>query len=100
MAQSNQLGDGTPIPEEFMRVLQEQTIDEEHPGPILRDFGALLDFIGTEGISIRDSKRGFFPNKIIEELNSRMSRPMRHSLKRTTQASFPKTHLVCRQINP
>jgi len=77
------------LPPKYESVLRDQIIDEERPGPILRDFGNLLDFIGAEGISIRSGKRGFFPNKVIEELNARMTHPMKHDVKRPRQVAFP-----------
>ena len=31
-------------------ILQQQTIDDEGPGTVVRDFATLLNFIGSEGI--------------------------------------------------
>ena len=80
------------LPPQFGSVLEAQIIDEGQPGPILRDFEAILDFTGSEGINIKGGKRGFFPDRVVGELNSRMSRPMAHNLKRNRQASFPYLH--------
>ena len=30
--------------------LRDQTISEEQPGTVLRDFGMLLDFLGADGV--------------------------------------------------
>ena len=92
MTETNALNDGLPFPVEYESVLREQIIDEERPGPILRDFGTLLDFIGPEGINIKDGKKGLLPNKVIQELNSKMNRPMSNAQKRPRQAGFPYLH--------
>jgi hypothetical protein len=79
------------ISDEEQRVLREQAIDEDRPGTILRDFDTLLAFIGTAGLKTT-GKFYFLPNSKLDELNSQMSHPVAHHLKRPTQRSFPHLH--------
>jgi hypothetical protein len=59
--------------------LRDQTITLEQPGPVLRDFRVLLDFLGTGGVEAA-GKYNLLPIKIIGELDSRLSRPLRLEL--------------------
>ncbi len=74
-----------------VRTFREQTIDDEHPGPILHDFGVLLDFIGPAGVR-STARRGLLPGSCLVELNSRMGRPLAVRLKRPQQQSYPNLH--------
>ncbi len=80
--------DEPTISAESEQVLRGQTITEDGPGTILKDFAALLDFIGEEGLKTT-SKNYFLPQSRLAELNGRMSRPVPHRLKRPQQRSFP-----------
>ena len=79
---------GLEIPDELKKTLSEQAIDEDRPGTILRDFDALLEFIGDEGMATT-SKYFFLPQSKLDSLNAAMSHPVSHRLKRPQQKSFP-----------
>jgi len=76
------------IPDKAQRSLREQEVGEDGPGTILRDFDTLLMFIGEDGLKTT-GKYHFLPQAKLNELNERMSRPVRHRLKRPQQRSFP-----------
>jgi len=76
------------VPDKVQRLLLEQKIGEDRPGTILRDFDTLLMFIGEDGLKTT-GKYHFLPQAKLNELNERMSRPVRHRLKRPQQRSFP-----------
>jgi len=76
------------IPIDAARVLREATIDANHPGTILRDFQALLDFVGPAGISTT-GRHHLLPRSCLADLNARMSRPLDVRLKRPQQRSYP-----------
>jgi hypothetical protein len=71
--------------------LRAQTITEESPGTILKDFATLLDFIGPEGIET-SGKYGFLPLRLLPELNARLRKPVALDLKRPQQKSYPPIH--------
>lgn len=68
--------------------LTEQTIDEQGPGTILRDFETLLAFIGEEGVPSA-GKYHLLPMARLAEFNACMTRPLRPKLQRPQQRSFP-----------
>ena len=70
------------------QLLREQVIDENGPGSILRDFGTLLDFIGTDGV-LTSGKHNFLPMKAFLEFNTRLVHPLDIDLKRPAQKSLP-----------
>jgi hypothetical protein len=72
-------------------VLHNQTISESEPGAVLRDFAALLDFIGAREVVV-SSKHQLLPMSHLAELNSRLSRINQVSLKRPQQKSYPYVH--------
>jgi hypothetical protein len=76
-----------PTPEE-KHLLTSQTIDDNGPGTILRDFETLLDFIGSEGIAVSKTNH-LLPMKALEQLNARLARPIELGLKRPLQRSYP-----------
>jgi len=76
------------VPVEARRILREQQIDEDGPGTILRDFETLLTFIGEDGLKTT-GKHYFLPRAKLDDLNARMTRPVRQRLKRPQQRSFP-----------
>lgn len=73
---------------EQRKMLSAQTIDENSPGSILRDFETLLDFIGPEGVEV-GGKHQLLPLKRLGEINARLSRPIELDLKRPVQKSYP-----------
>ncbi len=63
------------ITEKSKEVLQNQAIDENQPGTILRDFTTLVEFIGADGLKTT-GKYCMLPQGKLNELNERMSRPI------------------------
>ncbi len=61
---------------------------DEAPGTILRDFQAMLDIIGPEGLRIAGDK-GLFPMDRLAELDARLAAPLKPSLKRPQLRSYP-----------
>src|SRR4051794_30660469 len=61
--------------------LRDQVIIADRPGPVLRDFRMLLDFVGPEGVEV-GGKHHLLPMKFIGELDRRLSRPLHLELKR------------------
>ena len=80
-----------PIPNDVQQVLHDQSIDEDQPGTILRDFTTLVEFIGVKGLKTT-GKHFLLPQSRLQELNERMSHPLVHQLKRPQQRSFPHLH--------
>ncbi len=70
------------------RVLHNRTIGENEPGAVLRDFAALLDFVGAREIVV-SGKHQLLPMSLLAELNSRLSRTNQISLRRPQQKSYP-----------
>src|SRR5689334_4871600 len=70
------------------QTLLEQVIDTERPGPILRDFRTVLDFVGAKGVKAA-GKYHLLPIESIGELDARLSRPLRLELKRPQLRSHP-----------
>lgn len=77
--------------EEKKQRLYQQTISQDSPGKILRDFAMLLDFLQPNGVEV-SSNYHFFSLKYLEELNSRLSYPIQTYLKRPQQKSYPYIH--------
>jgi Plasmid pRiA4b ORF-3-like protein len=71
--------------------LRDQAITNDQPGPVLRDFQVLLDFLGHEGVEA-SGKSNLLPMKFIEELDGRLSRPLHLDLKRPQLKSHPYLH--------
>jgi hypothetical protein len=76
------------IPIDAARALRQQTVDADHPGPILRDFRTLLDFVGPTGLSTT-GRYHLLPRSCLAELNARLRRPLDVRLKRPQQRSYP-----------
>ena len=57
------------------QVLRGQTISDDQPGSVLRDFQMLLDFVGPHGFEA-SGKHNVLPLKFIGELDARLSRPL------------------------
>ncbi len=70
------------------QLLHTAVIDAERPGPVLHDFQMLLDFVGPEGCKAA-GKYNLLPIDAIEELDQRLSRPLRLALKRPQLRSHP-----------
>ena len=70
------------------QILRKQVIDDDGPGPVLHDFGKILDFIGPDGVGV-SGKYNFFPLKLLPQLNAQMKHPIAIDLKRPVQKSYP-----------
>jgi hypothetical protein len=68
--------------------LRDQVITADQPGPVLRDFRLLLEFLGSEGVEA-GGKYNLLPLKFIGELDRRLSRPLHLELKRPQLRSHP-----------
>jgi hypothetical protein len=79
------------IAEKSKKTLLQQTIGENQPGTILRDFTALVEFIGEDGLKT-SGKYFMLPQAKLSDLNEQMSHPVAHRLKRPQQRSFPHLH--------
>src|SRR5215211_4812113 len=66
------------------QALRTQVIDADHPGPVLRDFRTLLDYVGSREVPA-GGKYNLLPIQAIGELDSRLTRPLRLELKRPQQ---------------
>jgi hypothetical protein len=73
---------------EHEQILHETKIDAEHPGTILRDFGVVLEYVGTEGVRAC-GKYNLLPIEAIPILDERLTRPLRLKLKRPQLRSHP-----------
>lgn len=71
-----------------LQALRSQAITELTPGSLLHDFAALLDFVATRELTAT-GKQQLLPLAALEELNSRMAKPLKLSLKRAIQKSYP-----------
>jgi len=85
------MSDKKSLSSEYQQVLQDQVINEDGPGTILRDFEIVLDFIGSEGIMV-SGKTNLLLLKVLAELNSRLTHPIEIDLKRPQQKSYPNIH--------
>ncbi|MCU0588162.1 MAG: plasmid pRiA4b ORF-3 family protein [Syntrophobacteraceae bacterium] len=74
----------TPQQEKLLRELE---IDQNGPGTILRDFKMLLDFTRKGDVLVTGAQQ--LPLAPLAALNSRMTHPLKHGLKRCTQKSYP-----------
>ncbi|HKI17274.1 MAG TPA: hypothetical protein VKA15_05320, partial [Isosphaeraceae bacterium] len=68
--------------------LREQVITADQPGPILRDFRVLLDFLGPKGVATA-GKYNLLPLKFIKDLDSCLSQPLHLEMKRPQLRSHP-----------
>ena len=72
---------------EHEQLLRDTTIDEDGPGTILRDFEALLSYVGkrkfqvTKGYNLR--------LRDVRQINDRLTTPLQLGLTRPQQKSFP-----------
>ncbi len=58
------------------KCLREQVITADQPGPILRDFRVVLDFLGPKGVETA-GKHNLLPERFLEDLDCCLSRPLR-----------------------
>jgi Plasmid pRiA4b ORF-3-like protein len=68
--------------------LREQTISDDQPGIILRDFDSLLDFVSMRELRVSGVHQ-LLPMSALPELNARLSKPLRLGLSRPQQKSYP-----------
>ena len=71
-----------------LKTLQAAKFDESGPGTILADFETLLSFIGSDGLR-SSGKNVRIPLAALNDLDERMTHPLRPSLQRPQQVSFP-----------
>jgi hypothetical protein len=76
------------VTEAHERCLRDQVITSEQPGSVLRDFGMLLEFVGTEGVEAA-GKHNLIAIKHIPELDERLTRRLRLNMKRPQIRSHP-----------
>ncbi|WP_420538300.1 IS1096 element passenger TnpR family protein [Methylotuvimicrobium alcaliphilum] len=76
---------------EDAQVIKNQVFSDTLPGTLLKDFQALLDFIGSDGIEVTKTTQ-HIGMKYLFELNERMTRPVETELKRPQQKAFPNLH--------
>lgn len=76
------------ILENAKNFLQNQVIDEQNPGTILKDFNTFLNKVKNEEINI-SGKNSLFSQKFLPELNSQLTNPTLIDLKRPVQKSYP-----------
>lgn len=74
--------------ENDQQTLQNIDISYDAPGTILRDFDALLSFIGVKGVPLT-AKNNVFPGKVLKPLNQEMTFPIVHNSIRAQFSSFP-----------
>jgi hypothetical protein len=73
---------------EAEHILAAQTIDDNGPGTVSRDFKTLLAFIGSTR-AIVSSKNNLLPMASLAQLNAQMTHPIQLALKRPMQKSYP-----------
>lgn len=71
------------------QLLREQVITHGDPGPVLDDFGMILEFLEDEGGVKAAGKYNLLPIKFIDELDQRLSRPLHLKMKRPQLRSHP-----------
>lgn len=76
---------------EDARIIKNQAFSDTQPGSLLKDFQALLDFIGSDGVEVTKTTQ-HIGMKYLFELNERMTRPAKTELKRPQQKAFPNLH--------
>jgi Plasmid pRiA4b ORF-3-like protein len=79
---------GYQFTKENEKCLRDQVITADQPGPVLRDFGVILDFVGTKGVEAV-GKYNLLPIKYIGDLDRCLSRPIHLELKRPQLRSHP-----------
>jgi hypothetical protein len=77
-----------PLSEKSIAVLRQQSITVTEPGTILRNFQMLLEAIGETGVAVSGTNH-LLSQKLLAELNQRLSDPIQLDLKRPVQKSYP-----------
>lgn len=70
------------------QILRDQVITADQPGTVLLDFRTLLEFLAPAGVEA-GGKYHLLPIKIIDELDGRLSHPLRFALQRPQIRSHP-----------
>lgn len=88
--------------EKYGDLLRSQTITDETPGSILKDFHTVLDFLQGQEVSVSGVNQ-LIQLKFLPDLNQRLSHPtdIHIQLKRPVQKSYPYIHglyLVLRMV--
>jgi hypothetical protein len=78
----------TKLTNALKQALRDQVITSDQPGPVLRDFRILLEFLGRDGVEA-GGKYHLLPIKIIDELDGLLSHPLRLELQRPQIKSHP-----------
>ncbi|WP_427157243.1 hypothetical protein ACQFX9_17380 [Aliinostoc sp. HNIBRCY26] len=79
------------LTEDKKQILQQQSISQNSPGKILRDFQPVLEFLQPDGVEVSSTYHQF-SLKYLQQLNSRLSYPIETNLKRPHQKSYPYIH--------
>jgi hypothetical protein len=75
---------------EHKQVLRNLSIDETHPGTILHDFDAMLNFLRESPLPLTAGHQ--LPLRALSEINSRLAHPLQLGLKRPQQKSYAHIH--------
>jgi hypothetical protein len=78
------------------QIRQFETQDFEHhaPGTVLRDFEALLNLVGEQGLPVTPTH--LFAMNVLPTLNRALTQPLELRLKRPQQKSYPpSTGCIC-----
>jgi hypothetical protein len=73
---------------EQVEILKNQQFSNTQPSTLLKDFNALLDFVGETGIAVSEKTQLLAMNQLAD-LNQRLSSPLQVKLKRPQQKSYP-----------
>lgn len=73
---------------QYELILQNQVISETHPGTILKDFDALLNYVRNNQIEL-SAKTNNISLHSLESINTKLSHPLRIKLQRPFQKSYP-----------
>ncbi|MEH2107484.1 IS1096 element passenger TnpR family protein [Nostoc sp.] len=87
----DQIRDKLPLTEDKKELLQQQTISQDTPGTILRDFQTILEFLQPNGVEVSSTYHQL-SLKYLQQLNSQLSYPIDINLKRPVQKSYPYIH--------
>ncbi|MBC6429689.1 plasmid pRiA4b ORF-3 family protein [Nostoc sp. HG1] len=87
----DQIRDKLPLTEDKKQLLQQQTISQNTPGTILRDFQTILEFLQPNGVEVSSTYHQL-SLKYLQQLNSQLSYPIDINLKRPVQKSYPYIH--------
>jgi hypothetical protein len=68
--------DSWKLTAEHEQCLRDQAVTDDQPGPVLHDFGVVLESLGTDGVAAA-GKYNLLPIEHIGELDRRLSRPLR-----------------------